>query len=109
MKFILNNYKEEFTSVFVANVRVAFGAMAAIREKGYNIPADISIVGFHDFLFNTITYPSLTTVKVPLEKMGEEAAEILLKMTNNKNAKHLHNKKLIKETELIIRDSVKSI
>lgn len=96
----------DFTAVFAASIRVAFGSMVAIREKGYKIPDDISVVGFHDISLSNITYPPLTTIKISLEEMGERAAKLLLDIISKKQTE---TKIMLPEHELIIRESVKRV
>jgi LacI family transcriptional regulator len=55
------------------NDRLAIGAYRAIRELGLKIPDDISIVSFDHDDFGEMLRPSLTTVGLPYEKMGEKA------------------------------------
>jgi DNA-binding LacI/PurR family transcriptional regulator len=42
------------------------------------VPEDISVVGFDDIRIAVHNNPSLTTVRQPLQKMGEIAARTLL-------------------------------
>jgi LacI family transcriptional regulator len=72
-----------FTALLAFNDMSAFGAMNALREAGYNLPQDISVMGFDDIEFASIMYPPLTTVRQPLRMMGESAAEILLRKIEN--------------------------
>ena len=48
---------------------VAIGAIKAIREAGYSIPEDISIVGFDDIPFSAVTMPALTTMRISRSQM----------------------------------------
>jgi LacI family transcriptional regulator len=66
------------TALFVANVRAALGASAAVRRLGLRVPADVSIVGFHDAPFAGYLEPPLTTVRMPLHEMGRQAVDNLL-------------------------------
>jgi LacI family transcriptional regulator len=66
------------TALFVANVRAALGAIAAVGREGLRVPQDVSIVGFHDAPFAAYLSPPLTTVRMPLEEMGRQAVESLL-------------------------------
>ncbi len=62
------------SAMFTTNVPVAMGAMAAIREAGLTVPADVSVVSLHDSAYAERTEPPLTTVRMPLREMGREAA-----------------------------------
>jgi LacI family transcriptional regulator len=55
------------------NDRLAIGAYRAVNEMGLRIPEDISIVSFDHDDFGELLRPSLTTVGLPYEKMGEKA------------------------------------
>ncbi|GAA3520136.1 LacI family DNA-binding transcriptional regulator [Actinocatenispora rupis] len=66
------------TAVFVANVVVAVGALAAAREAGVRVPADLSVVAVHDAWFVAHGAPPLTTVRLPLHRLGDMAVSMLL-------------------------------
>ena len=63
-----------FTALVCANDEMASGAMTAAREIGYDIPTQLSIVGFDNVLFSRYLYPKLTTIDNPIQAMGEMAA-----------------------------------
>lgn len=66
------------TAIFAANDLCAEGAIRAIRAAGLSVPGDISVVGYDDTWFATLTQPPLTTVHMPIEEMGELAARMLI-------------------------------
>jgi DNA-binding LacI/PurR family transcriptional regulator len=66
------------TAVFAASDRLAIGAMAAVKEEGYRVPEDISIVGFDDIDVSAYCDPPLTTVRVPAHEIGTLAVSILM-------------------------------
>lgn len=68
-----------FTALFAYNDVSAIGAIRAFQEDGLRVPADISVIGFDDISIAVHNNPSLTTIRQPLEKMGEIAARTLLK------------------------------
>jgi LacI family transcriptional regulator len=70
--------KRPFTALFAYNDISAMGAIRAFQESGSRVPQDISVVGFDDIPAAAFHYPSLTTVRQPLHKMGEIAVEILI-------------------------------
>jgi LacI family transcriptional regulator len=83
---------------------MAYGAIDALEEMGYEVPKNVSVTGFDDLPFSKHYKPSLTTVRQPFHAMGYESAKILHWMISGKNKK---NKKIVLETELIIRESTK--
>jgi len=70
--------KRPFTALFAYNDISAIGSIRAFQEVGLQVPADISVVGFDDIRIAVHNNPSLTTVRQPLQKMGEIAARTLL-------------------------------
>lgn len=67
-----------FTALFAYNDVSAIGSIRAFQEAGLRVPQDISVVGFDDIRIAVHNNPSLTTVRQPLQKMGEIAARTLL-------------------------------
>lgn len=90
------------TAIFASNDLAAIGAMDASREQGFRIPDDISIIGFDDIPQASFVYPKLTTVRQPLEQMGQIAAKILLEQIEDRS--HLPQRVAL-ATQLVIRDS----
>jgi len=69
----------DFTAIFSFNDIAAIGAVRALADVGISVPGDVSVVGFDDIASAMYQTPSLTTVRQPLHKMGEAAAQLLLK------------------------------
>ncbi len=67
-----------FSAVFVASDTVAMGAKSALRQRGFRIPEDISIVGFDDIIWSRYADPPLTTIHVPAYELGRQASLMLL-------------------------------
>jgi LacI family transcriptional regulator len=70
--------KDPFTALFAYNDISAIGSIWAIREAGLRVPEDISIVGFDDIPGAAYANPGLTTVRQPLQKMGQIAAQTVV-------------------------------
>jgi LacI family transcriptional regulator len=66
------------TCLFAVNDVMAVGAMAALRQHGLSLPADVSVAGFDDISSLRDIVPALTTVRIPLEKLGAEAVTMVL-------------------------------
>ena len=64
--------------VFAVTDVMAMGALARLRVGGLQVPADIALAGFDDILTLRDVYPPLTTVRLPLKRMGEMAAGLVL-------------------------------
>jgi LacI family transcriptional regulator len=70
--------RQPFTALFAYNDISAIGSIRAFQEAGLRVPEDISVVGFDDIRIAVHNNPSITTVRQPLQKMGEIAARTLL-------------------------------
>jgi len=68
------------TGLFCANDEMAAGALRAAREAGYDVPNDLSVVGFDDIVMSNYTDPPLTTVGVVKEHMGRRAMSRLIEL-----------------------------
>lgn len=73
----LLNLPEPPTAIFCGNDEQAVGALHAIRERGFRVPEQISLVGFDDIPLARWLTPTLTTVRQPLEEMAAEAVHLL--------------------------------
>lgn len=90
----------DFTAIIAVNDLMALGAMMAIKEKGLDVPEDISVVGFDDIDISRHFEPQLTTVRVPKKEMGRIAMRMLINQI-----KHNRKDDYQLDTELIIRKS----
>ncbi|HEX2714766.1 MAG TPA: LacI family DNA-binding transcriptional regulator [Candidatus Acidoferrales bacterium] len=91
-----------FTAVFAYNDISAIGSIWAIREAGLRVPEDISVLGFDDIPAAAFASPPLTTVRQPLEKMGQIAARTLL---NRIEEGEEYLPEIAIEPEFVVRDS----
>jgi len=78
--------REPFTALFAFNDISAIGAIRALREAGLRVPEDVSVVGFDDIQSAAYQNPGLTTVRQPLRKMGEIAADTVLRRISGGNS-----------------------
>jgi DNA-binding LacI/PurR family transcriptional regulator len=69
---------QHFTALFAYNDISAIGACWALREAGIRVPEDVSVMGFDDIPAAGFNSPRLTTVRQPLERMGQIAAKTLV-------------------------------
>jgi LacI family transcriptional regulator len=74
----LMDRKDRPTAVICGNDILAFGAISEAARLGLRVPEDVSIAGIDDSEFAAHLIPPLTTVRVPVDEMGERAAEYLL-------------------------------
>ena len=89
------------TAIFCLNDEMAVGVYLAARERGLNIPQDVSVVGFDDAPIASRVWPTMTSVRLPLRDMGRIAGEILV--PNVMRDKPKDRPEI--EPELIVRNS----
>jgi DNA-binding LacI/PurR family transcriptional regulator len=94
--------RKPFTAIFAYNDISAIGAIRAIQEQGLRVPQDISVLGFDDIPGAAFHMPSLTTVRQPLNRMGEVAAETLLERIEGNRE---YPSEIAVEPELVVRES----
>ena len=61
------------TAIFCGNDEMAQGVLAAARDLGVSVPDRLSVVGFDDAPAASLVTPRLTTVRQPLEEIGDVA------------------------------------
>ena len=66
------------TGMICASDVLALGSIRAARRLGLDVPGDVSVVGFDDSALMTCTDPPLTTVRQPIEMMGQAAVDLLV-------------------------------
>ena len=95
--------KDKPTALLGFDDAIVIGAMRAIKEAGYSVPDDFSVIGFDNHIINNYLMTSLSTAEFPTKKISEKACEFFLYRKENANKPGI-NVKL--EAELIIRESV---
>ncbi len=107
LKKRLMSGKFDYTAIFAINDHMAMGCINALREIGYRIPEDISVMGFDDSLFAPYTIPPLTTVFQPRVEMGRSAAQLLIDRLNYDTNKIY--REVVFSTKIVERESVSSL
>ena len=70
--------KKNISAVLVTNYEMTLGAIIAINEMGIKIPDELSFIGFDNLQISQIIMPKLAIVLQPIEKIAENAAQIML-------------------------------
>jgi DNA-binding LacI/PurR family transcriptional regulator len=92
----------DFTAVFVLGDMFAAETIRAIQQRGLNVPNDYAVVGFDGAEYGRLLNPSLTTIKQPYRKIGQQAVQMLKQLIAG-NA--LPKNRVWVEPQLIIRES----
>lgn len=90
------------TSIFATSDLLAFGVLDAAKDYGWNIPQEISLVGFDNVFFSRLARVPLTTIDGQFETLGKKAVELLIGRMNNKNKDIQH---IFLQPSLIVRES----
>lgn len=65
-------------ALFCFNDIAAFGVIKALKEAGYSVPKDVSIIGFDNLPMSSMMEPRLTTIKIPNQRIGSLAARTIV-------------------------------
>jgi LacI family transcriptional regulator, repressor for deo operon, udp, cdd, tsx, nupC, and nupG len=91
------------TAVLAASDLMALGAVRAVRERGLEVPVDVSVVGYDDTALMAFTDPPLTTLRQPVRQMGEAAAAALVQQL--RGGPSFGTGEFLFRPELIVRSS----
>lgn len=90
------------TAIVTASDKIALRVLRTIKNLGLGVPRDVALIGYDDEPIIAHVEPHLTTVKIPLRKMGELAAEVLIKTIDGDE----HTEpKIVLKPELVVRES----
>lgn len=70
---------KKMTAVYAANDQMAMGVIAALMDRGIDVPRQVSVVGVDDSLDNFLPNNELTTVRFDLHKRGRTVFESAVK------------------------------
>lgn len=96
------SFGEPVTAFACVSDQMAIGVMQAVKERGLQVPSDVSVLGCDDIAFARYTEPPLSTIALPREKMGSESMAMLLELINDRD---LPQRNLTLPTQLVIRGS----
>ena len=96
--------KPRATAIVVSEFNMAVGALNAARKANVMVPEDLSMVAFNNLEFASLLNPSLTTVGLQLQHLGEEGLNLLLLKEPDEEIYQT----VSKSAELFLRESSKS-
>jgi LacI family transcriptional regulator len=87
------------TCVFAVNDVMAVGAISALRDHGVPLPGGMAVAGFDDVVTLRDVRPSLTTVRLPLEELGETALELVMQpRADRPRLQRVHGEVVVRES-----------
>jgi len=102
--------RKKFTALLAFDDLTAFGAIRALNKAGIRVPEQCSVIGFDDVALSALAAPSLTTVRQPLEVMGNLAVNIIMEgiaAAQEKREWKITHQRVA--PELMIRESTQAI
>jgi DNA-binding LacI/PurR family transcriptional regulator len=93
---------ERPTALVTIDDVVAFGVMRGLTELGYQVPRDLSLVGFNNISISELATPPLSTVDIGIYQLGYTASQTLIRAIKGEA---IHQNKIIIPHRLIIRES----
>ncbi len=94
------------TAVFCFSDEIALGCMYALRQHGFHVPDDMSVIGFDDIPFARYFTPSLTTVAQPVEEIGATCATVLIDLIDGKQPETMRQ---FLPHRLVVRKSTRAL
>lgn len=74
--------RRPFTAIVCFDDVTALGAVKALLTAGIKVPTQCSVVGFDDTAPAAMSFPSLTTIRQPMEALGTVAAELIIEASS---------------------------
>ena len=102
--FLLNAL--EFDGLFAENDLMAVGGIKALLERSIRVPEDVKVIGFDNVFVSSLTTPSVSTIHIPKQRLGEESARVLISMLRNEDMPE--NFRLNLPLQLVERQSTNS-
>lgn len=90
------------TSIICVNDIMAVGVLRELREQGLRVPVDISVTGFDNINLSEFSYPPLTTVHIPRDRIGHLAFSMLVPESARGKAP---GREIVIDPELVVRES----
>jgi LacI family transcriptional regulator len=92
----------DFSAIYAANDDLAIGVIRILTDKGIRVPEDVAVIGFDDIEIADYMVPRLTTIRQPLDDMGQQTALILHRAITGQGTAR---QELVLPHKLIVRES----
>lgn len=106
----LLRHGKSFTALMAYDDMTALGALRALKMKSLAVPEDCSVIGFDDVAQASLSVPSLTTVRQPMEAMGSISVGMILDAITAVHQKRdipVVRRKI--PAELVVRESTRAL
>lgn len=103
----LSTLADRPTAICAANDIIAMGVMQALQERGFRVPADVSLTGEDNIGFSHISRPGLTTINNSGSEFAKRAADLLLSRISGKYSGPARD--VVCQRDLIVRESTRAL
>jgi DNA-binding LacI/PurR family transcriptional regulator len=100
---------QKLTAIAAFDDMTAFGAIRGLNNHGLKVPDDCSVIGFDDIPMAELATPGLTTIRQPMEHMGQYAAEVVGNQISRGTQRNAGEALKLLEPELVMRQSTARI
>lgn len=100
----LQNQNHLPEAIFALNNNLTSYCLSALKRLKISVPNDVALISFDDMLYFDFTNPSISAVAQPVEQIGEQAFDLLLKQINLVSKAEDHQT-VILPVNLIVRES----
>jgi LacI family transcriptional regulator len=99
----------QLTAVVAASDEMAIGAMRCLYDRGFQVPNDISVIGFDDLRVASMVTPRLTTVAQPFGEIGAQAVQHLMQLIDRPEVQKSRQGVYYLPHQIVERESVRTI
>lgn len=105
--FIDLKLPKDLPTAFVCNCdKIAYELILILKKKNVAIPDEVSVVGYDNYIYATLSNPPITTVEVNVEAMSEMAVDSIIRRFTNPS---IESSRKIISGRIVIRDSVSNL
>lgn len=97
------------TAMTTSSDVMACGFISELHRNGYEVPRDVSVIGFDDIEIAEIFIPALTTIRQPRSEIGNSAAEALLAIVKAESGEGAAGVVRLWPAQLVERESVRTL
>src|SRR5690606_38070340 len=94
-----------FDAVFTLEDFTAMGVMQELKRAGKRVPEEVAVVGFANEAFTSLVSPTISTVDQRTIEMGEEVAQLFLRLLKKGDYYHHTPERVVLQPRLLIRES----
>jgi len=94
-------------AIITGNDLHALGAMRALHERSISVPDDVLVVGWGDYPFSAYLAPSLTSVRLPIQRVGRIAFEMMLRRIRREHGEEPERHTM--RPEIVVRESSRAV